>query len=114
MDGIDEIFRVYTRYAMQNKLPGEVHIRFTKKLIKAQILQIAREKTLKYKEKEIVVLKQIPRRVREMRREYQFLTKILLQKGVNYRWLLPEGLVFMWQQQIYRIDSMDKAKAFYA
>uniref|UniRef100_A0A8C6X6C3 Uncharacterized protein n=1 Tax=Naja naja TaxID=35670 RepID=A0A8C6X6C3_NAJNA len=62
------------------QLPREVHIRFMKKAIKTQILQMAREKTLKYKDKEIVVLKQVPRRVREMRREYQFLTKILLKK----------------------------------
>uniref|UniRef100_A0A8C6VDL0 Uncharacterized protein n=1 Tax=Naja naja TaxID=35670 RepID=A0A8C6VDL0_NAJNA len=70
MQGIQKI-----EYAMINKLPREVHIRFIKKIIKTQILQVAREKTLKYKGKEIVVLKQLPRRVREMRREYTFLTK---------------------------------------
>uniref|UniRef100_A0A2D4KAY1 L1 transposable element RRM domain-containing protein n=1 Tax=Micrurus paraensis TaxID=1970185 RepID=A0A2D4KAY1_9SAUR len=68
MDGMDEIFHVYTRYAMRNRLPREVHIRFTKKTIKSQILQVAREKTLKYKDKEIMVLKQVLRRVREIRR----------------------------------------------
>uniref|UniRef100_A0A2D4KB29 L1 transposable element RRM domain-containing protein n=1 Tax=Micrurus paraensis TaxID=1970185 RepID=A0A2D4KB29_9SAUR len=68
MDGMDEIFRIYTRYAMRNRLPREVHIRFTKKTIKSQILQVAREKTLKYKDKEIMVLKQVLRRVREIRR----------------------------------------------
>uniref|UniRef100_A0A2D4MPG2 L1 transposable element RRM domain-containing protein n=1 Tax=Micrurus spixii TaxID=129469 RepID=A0A2D4MPG2_9SAUR len=34
MDGIDEVFQVYTRYAMRHKLPREVHVRFTKKTIK--------------------------------------------------------------------------------
>uniref|UniRef100_A0A8C6X8C1 L1 transposable element RRM domain-containing protein n=1 Tax=Naja naja TaxID=35670 RepID=A0A8C6X8C1_NAJNA len=107
---MDEVFCVHTRYAMRNKLPREVHIRFTKKIIKTQILQMTREKTLKYKDKEIVVLKQVPRRVRETRREYLFLTKELkggrykkrrgepqkelLRKGINYRWLIPEGLLF--------------------
>uniref|UniRef100_A0A670YWX4 L1 transposable element RRM domain-containing protein n=1 Tax=Pseudonaja textilis TaxID=8673 RepID=A0A670YWX4_PSETE len=107
MDGIDEIYRVFTRYAMRNNLPREVHIRFTKKSMKTQILQVAREKTLKYKGKEILVLKQIPRRVREMRREYRFLTKMLLKKEVTYRWLIPEGLMFTWQEQRHRIDSTD-------
>uniref|UniRef100_A0A8C5T3D8 L1 transposable element RRM domain-containing protein n=1 Tax=Laticauda laticaudata TaxID=8630 RepID=A0A8C5T3D8_LATLA len=113
MDGMHEVFHVYTRYAMRNKLPREIHIRFTKKTIKTQILQVAREKTLKYKAKEIVVLKQVPRRVREMRREYQFLTKALLKKGVNYRWLIPEGLMFIWQEQRHRINSVEKAELFY-
>uniref|UniRef100_A0A670ZWJ4 L1 transposable element RRM domain-containing protein n=1 Tax=Pseudonaja textilis TaxID=8673 RepID=A0A670ZWJ4_PSETE len=54
MDGIDEIYRVFTRYAMRNNLPREVHIRFTKKSMKTQILQVAREKILKYKGKEIL------------------------------------------------------------
>uniref|UniRef100_A0A8C5SIT9 Uncharacterized protein n=1 Tax=Laticauda laticaudata TaxID=8630 RepID=A0A8C5SIT9_LATLA len=60
-------------YAMRNKFPREIHIRFTKKIIKTQILQVARKKTLKFKDKEIVVLKQLPRR--DMRREYLFLNK---------------------------------------
>uniref|UniRef100_A0A2D4GST9 L1 transposable element RRM domain-containing protein n=1 Tax=Micrurus corallinus TaxID=54390 RepID=A0A2D4GST9_MICCO len=51
MDGMDEVFRVFTRYAARNNLPREVHIRFTKKTIKTQILQVAREKMLKYKDK---------------------------------------------------------------
>uniref|UniRef100_A0A2D4KJC8 L1 transposable element RRM domain-containing protein n=2 Tax=Micrurus TaxID=8634 RepID=A0A2D4KJC8_9SAUR len=38
MDGIDEVFQVYTRYAMRHKLPREVHVRFTKKAIKKEIL----------------------------------------------------------------------------
>uniref|UniRef100_A0A8C6XCT7 L1 transposable element RRM domain-containing protein n=1 Tax=Naja naja TaxID=35670 RepID=A0A8C6XCT7_NAJNA len=113
MDGMDEVFRVHTRYAMRNKLPREVHIRFTKKITKTQILQMTREKTLKYKDKEIVVLKQVPRRVRETRREYLFLTKELLRKGINYRWLIPEGLLFTWREQRHRIDTVEKAESFY-
>uniref|UniRef100_A0A8C6XMS3 L1 transposable element RRM domain-containing protein n=1 Tax=Naja naja TaxID=35670 RepID=A0A8C6XMS3_NAJNA len=113
LNGMDEVFRVYTRYAMRNKLPREVHIRFTKKIIKTQILQMAREKMLKYKDKEIVVLKQVPRRVRETRREYLFLTKELLKRGVNYRWLIPEGLLFTWREQRHRIDTVEKAELFY-
>uniref|UniRef100_A0A2H6N7L5 L1 transposable element RRM domain-containing protein n=1 Tax=Micrurus carvalhoi TaxID=3147026 RepID=A0A2H6N7L5_9SAUR len=66
-----------------------------RKLLK-HILQVEREKILKYKDKEIVVLKQVPRTVREIRREY---FKELLKRGVNYRWLIPEGLLFTWQEQ---------------
>uniref|UniRef100_A0A2D4GSU3 L1 transposable element RRM domain-containing protein n=1 Tax=Micrurus corallinus TaxID=54390 RepID=A0A2D4GSU3_MICCO len=99
MDGMDEVFHVFTRYAARNNLPREVLIRFMKKPTKAQILQVAREKTLKYKDKEIMVLKQVPRRVREIRREYLFLTKELLKRGINYRWLVPEDLLLTWQEQ---------------
>uniref|UniRef100_A0A8C6VIY2 L1 transposable element RRM domain-containing protein n=1 Tax=Naja naja TaxID=35670 RepID=A0A8C6VIY2_NAJNA len=112
-DGIDETFRIYTRYATRNKLPREIHIRFTKKSIKSQILQAARDKTLKYNNKDIMVLKQVPRRIRESRREYVFLSKELLRRGVNYRWLIPEGLLFVWWEQRHRINTVEKAELFY-
>ncbi|XP_026579894.1 uncharacterized protein LOC113452651 [Pseudonaja textilis] len=113
MDGMDEIYRVYTSYTMRNKLPREVHVRFTKKTMRTEILQKARGDPLKYKGKEIKALKQIPRKVRDLRREYQFLTKILIKKEVNYRWLILEGLTFVWQEQGHRIDSVERAELFY-
>uniref|UniRef100_A0A8C6XLJ3 Uncharacterized protein n=1 Tax=Naja naja TaxID=35670 RepID=A0A8C6XLJ3_NAJNA len=64
-------------YAMRNKLPREIHIRFTKKSIKSQILQAARDNTLKYNNKDITVLKQVPRRIRESRREYVPIQRIV-------------------------------------
>uniref|UniRef100_A0A2D4ID63 Uncharacterized protein n=1 Tax=Micrurus lemniscatus lemniscatus TaxID=129467 RepID=A0A2D4ID63_MICLE len=57
-------------------------------------------------------MKQIPRRIRDIRREYSFLTKELLKRGINYRWLIPEGLLFTWQEQRHRIETLDKAELF--
>uniref|UniRef100_A0A2D4L6G4 Uncharacterized protein n=1 Tax=Micrurus paraensis TaxID=1970185 RepID=A0A2D4L6G4_9SAUR len=48
-----------------------------------------------------------------MRREYLFLTKELLKRTVNYIWLVPEGLMFTWQEQKHRIDIVEKAELFY-
>uniref|UniRef100_A0A2D4ILK3 L1 transposable element RRM domain-containing protein n=1 Tax=Micrurus lemniscatus lemniscatus TaxID=129467 RepID=A0A2D4ILK3_MICLE len=101
---IDEIFRVQTRYALKNKLPREVHVRFTKKVI-TEILQKARDDTLKYRGKVITVLKQIPRNVKDLRRKYQFLTKCLIKRGINFRWLIPEGIMVTWHEQRHRLDS---------
>uniref|UniRef100_A0A2D4GT93 Uncharacterized protein n=1 Tax=Micrurus corallinus TaxID=54390 RepID=A0A2D4GT93_MICCO len=67
---------------------------------------------MKYKVKEITVLKQVPRRIRDIRREYTFLTKELLKRGINYRWLIPEGLLFTWKEQRHRIYSLEKAELF--
>uniref|UniRef100_A0A2H6N9Y8 L1 transposable element RRM domain-containing protein n=1 Tax=Micrurus carvalhoi TaxID=3147026 RepID=A0A2H6N9Y8_9SAUR len=46
---MDKIFRVQTRYGMRHKLPREVHIRFTKKAIRTEILKAVRDEPLKYK-----------------------------------------------------------------
>uniref|UniRef100_A0A2D4LGQ0 L1 transposable element RRM domain-containing protein n=1 Tax=Micrurus spixii TaxID=129469 RepID=A0A2D4LGQ0_9SAUR len=95
---------------IQQMMKNEERI-LTKKAIKTQILQSSRDEPLKYKDKETVVLKQVPRKVREIR-EYQFLTEYLIKKGVNDRWLFPEDLMFTWQEQRHRIDSVEKAELF--
>uniref|UniRef100_A0A2D4L112 L1 transposable element RRM domain-containing protein n=1 Tax=Micrurus paraensis TaxID=1970185 RepID=A0A2D4L112_9SAUR len=58
INDMDEIFRVQTRYGMRHKLPREVHIGFTKKAIRTEILKVVKDEPLKYKGKEITVLKQ--------------------------------------------------------
>lgn len=50
-------YLVNTRYAAKHKQPTEVHVRFTKKAMKAEVLQIARDDPLKYKEEETCIEK---------------------------------------------------------
>ncbi|XP_015668958.1 ubiquitin carboxyl-terminal hydrolase 14 isoform X1 [Protobothrops mucrosquamatus] len=110
---LDQIYRVNSNYARKNKVPREVHVRFLRKSVRDKILRRVRDDPLKYKGKEIVVLKQIPRRIRESRREYQFLTRKLIEKGVNFRWLIPEGILIYWNMKRYRLDTTLKAMEFY-
>uniref|UniRef100_A0A2D4GSG4 L1 transposable element RRM domain-containing protein n=1 Tax=Micrurus corallinus TaxID=54390 RepID=A0A2D4GSG4_MICCO len=110
---IDEIFRIHTTYARRHKLPREVHVRFVKKSIRDKILNKARDEPLQYKGKQLVVLKHIPRRVRDLRKQYHFLTSVLIKYNVNFRWLIPEGILVTWQEKKYRLDSLDKAMEFY-
>ncbi|XP_070584357.1 tropomyosin alpha-1 chain-like [Erythrolamprus reginae] len=60
---IDEINRVQTSYARKRNLPREVHIKFIRKTLRDDILKWSRDEDLKYKEKEVIILKQVPRRV---------------------------------------------------
>uniref|UniRef100_A0A8C6VAK8 ADRM1 26S proteasome ubiquitin receptor n=1 Tax=Naja naja TaxID=35670 RepID=A0A8C6VAK8_NAJNA len=110
---MDEIFRIHTIYARRHKLPREVHVRFVKKSIRDKILNKARDEPLQYKGKQLVVLKHIPRRVRDLRKQYHFLTSVLIKCNVNFRWLIPVGILVTWQKKKYRLDSLDKAMKFY-
>ncbi|XP_070789403.1 tropomyosin-like [Pituophis catenifer annectens] len=106
---IDEIYRVFTNYAQRNRLPKEVHIRFVRKLVKEEIYKKMREKPIIYKGKEIITLKQIPRRIRETRKNYNFLTTELHKHKIMFRWLTPEGLLVSWQDKKYKLDTLEKA-----
>lgn len=72
-----------------------------------------RDEPMTYKGKEIQTLKQIPRRVREQRRHYQFLTMQLIKYKVMFMWLIPEGMLISWQNKKFKIDTLDKAQEFY-
>ncbi|XP_032073547.1 proteasomal ubiquitin receptor ADRM1 homolog isoform X1 [Thamnophis elegans] len=110
---IGEIFRIHTNYTRRHKLPREVRVRFTKKRLRDEILKRSREEPLKYKRKKNVMLKQVPRRVTDQRRQYQFLTSQLIKCNVIFRWLIPEGILVIWQNKRFRLDSLDKAYAFF-
>lgn len=71
-----------------------------------------REDTVIYKGKEVLTLKQVPRRARDRRREYNFLTNQLNKLKIKFRWLIPEGLLISWEGRKFRIDSIEKAQDF--
>lgn len=109
---IDEAYRVYTNYARRHKLPREVHVRLTKKTLRDETLHKARDQSVTYKGQQITILKQIPRRVREQRHNYQFITSQLRKHNAPYRWLLPEGLLVTWQERKIKIESIYDAQDF--
>uniref|UniRef100_A0A2D4HAE2 L1 transposable element RRM domain-containing protein n=1 Tax=Micrurus lemniscatus lemniscatus TaxID=129467 RepID=A0A2D4HAE2_MICLE len=96
LEELDEVYRVSTNYVRRHKCPKEVHVRFARRKVQDIIYKISREETIKYKDEEIFVLKQIPKRVREARRDYKSLAAQLNQKGIMFKWLVPEGMLITW------------------
>uniref|UniRef100_A0A2H6MYE0 L1 transposable element RRM domain-containing protein n=1 Tax=Micrurus carvalhoi TaxID=3147026 RepID=A0A2H6MYE0_9SAUR len=80
LNELDEVYRVIMNYARRYRLPKEVHIRFARKKVRDILYKIAREEGIQYRGKEIQVLKQVPRRVREQRMDYRFLATYLNKK----------------------------------
>ncbi|KAJ7341467.1 hypothetical protein JRQ81_005593 [Phrynocephalus forsythii] len=74
---IDQIYRVNSSFARKNKVPREVHVVFVRRKIKEDILRRLRENTLKINDQEITILKQTPWKIRDIRKQYFFLTNKL-------------------------------------
>ncbi|XP_026541541.1 nucleoporin GLE1-like [Notechis scutatus] len=110
---MDDVYRVSTSYARRNKLPKEVHIRFTRRKVRDIIYKISREEAIVYKGKEIQILKQIPRRVREQKRDYKFLATQLNKRDILFHWLIPEGMLVSWEEKKIKIDTLEKAQELY-
>uniref|UniRef100_A0A2D4IM81 L1 transposable element RRM domain-containing protein n=1 Tax=Micrurus lemniscatus lemniscatus TaxID=129467 RepID=A0A2D4IM81_MICLE len=60
---LDDVYRVYTNYVRRYRLLKEVHVRFSRKKVRDIIYKITRDELMTYKGKEIITLKQIPKRV---------------------------------------------------
>lgn len=110
---MDEIYRVHTNYAKQHHLPREVHIRFARKKFRDTIYKITREEPMTYNGKEIITLKQVPRRIREQRKDYRFLANTLNRKNILFRWITPEGMLISWQSKRIKVDDLEKAQEMY-
>ncbi|XP_015280709.1 PREDICTED: apolipoprotein A-IV-like [Gekko japonicus] len=109
---IEAIYRVNSAYARRNKVPREVQIKFYRRDLKDNILKTASEKTLKVGESQIRILREIPWKVREKRFEYQTLVELLKQQNIQFRWLIPEGLFFIYKGKRYKINSLFKLEEF--
>uniref|UniRef100_A0A2D4KTP3 Uncharacterized protein n=1 Tax=Micrurus paraensis TaxID=1970185 RepID=A0A2D4KTP3_9SAUR len=79
---LDEVYRIHTNYMRRHKLLREVHIRFVRKKVKDIIYKITKNKLKIYIDKEIVILKQIPRQVREQSKDYKFLASLLNKQNI--------------------------------
>lgn len=109
---INQAYRVNSSYARTSRIPHKVHVIFVRRVVRDRIFKITYEKLLTIQGKEIMILKQIPWKIRDIRRQYLFLTNKLNVKEINFRWLVPEGITVNWQSRRYRLDSVEKAKDF--
>ncbi|KAJ7303173.1 hypothetical protein JRQ81_012106, partial [Phrynocephalus forsythii] len=67
---------------------------------------------IKIKEFKVNILKDVPWRVRQIRKDFSFLTNLLLKQNIRYKWIYPEGLTLQWEKKTRRLDSLKKARAF--
>ncbi|KAJ7313435.1 hypothetical protein JRQ81_004803, partial [Phrynocephalus forsythii] len=110
---IEFIRRINSRFAKMNKLPRDVRVTFVRREMKQKVMRIMSEEPLTILGKEVVALKEIPRRIRETRKNYRFLTEELNKDSIRFRWLLPEGMIVNWQAKNIRLETIQEAREFY-
>lgn len=106
---LDYVYRMpaFTRRA---NAPPEMIIQFTRRCIKDWVLKASQGKHLEYQGKAIKILEDISWKVRQLRKQYEFLTKTLRDADIIYKRIYPEGLIFSWEGKNQKIDSVEKAE----
>lgn len=67
---------------------------------------------MKIKDQEVMVLKDIPWRMINRRKNYVKLVNILKENGIMFKWLMPEGLLVYFKGTRFNINSIFKMENF--
>ncbi|KAJ7313608.1 hypothetical protein JRQ81_005145, partial [Phrynocephalus forsythii] len=110
---IDQVYRVNSSYARKNKVSCELYVKCVRRAMRDMILRVVNNKPLKCQGKEILVLNQVLWKIRDVRKQYHFLTAKLNEKRINFSCLVLEGILVNWDSKKYRLDIIDIAKDFY-
>ena len=109
---IDLAYRINSAYARINEVPREIHVKFVRRSTREEILKAQRGSPLIYQQKTVAILKQIPRKIRDARRKFSFLSKTLFDHGIWFKWVTPEGMLVFWEGGRVRIKTVVEAEAF--
>lgn len=109
---LDHVFRIRSSYATKNKRPRDIIVNVMSKKMRDQIVLLSSKNPIEYKEKKVLILKELPRQVLAERKKYRKLTNKLKRKDVRFKWEMPTGLSFTYDDVRYKILSEAQTDKF--
>lgn len=110
---LDLAYRVNSAYATSKKLPRDIVIQLTTVRKKEEILKQHFETLLEIDNRQILVLKEIPKKkALNKRKRYKELTDYVKGKNIYYIWELPEGLSFQFKGKRQTLKTMEQMDNF--
>ncbi|XP_042312742.1 uncharacterized protein PF11_0207-like [Sceloporus undulatus] len=110
---IDKLFRIFSKVAQEKGLPRDIAVSFNNSRIRERIIQKNFKEGLTIDNVEVEIYRDLPLSILKQRQQYRFLTALLQRKNISYRWGNIEGVVFMFKERRFKINSLEKAKEFY-
>lgn len=68
---LEQVYRVNSKYAMQNQIPRDVVVQFSSRKMKEELLNKIYKDPLEYEGQTIRVLKELPKKVTESRKQFK-------------------------------------------
>lgn len=110
---IDSAYRINSRIAAQRNLPRDVVIYFSRKARRNEIIWTYYQQRFQIANQDIILLKEVPYKMLQKRKEFAFLTQELKNRQIPFRWNIPTGIMVTFDNKSYRLDTPQKAKDFY-
>lgn len=109
---LDYVFRVHNLFTKRANQPPELVIKLYRRLFRDSVLSAPGISEASYNGNKLTILREVPWKIRQNRKQYKTFTRILREKGVVFRWLVPEGLQVLWEGKWAKIESLTKLQKF--
>ncbi|XP_062828305.1 uncharacterized protein LOC134296698 [Anolis carolinensis] len=109
---LDRVYRINTGYSKRNKT-RDVIITFGRKCIRDEILRENAKRSIFYKDKRVIIMKEVSQQSLARRRKYNFLTEELIKRKIKFRWEKTEGITVTLNDTRHWLNTEEKARAFY-
>nr|XP_016850382.1 PREDICTED: polyamine-modulated factor 1-binding protein 1-like [Anolis carolinensis] len=110
---LDRVYRITTGYSKRNKTTRDAIITFTRKRIRDEILKENAKRSIFYKDKRVIIMKEVSQQSLARCRKYAFLTEELSKRRIKFRWEKTEGITVTFNDIRYWLNTEEKARAFY-
>lgn len=107
---IDTVYRVNSNYAAQNKIPRDIVVQFSSKKMKEEILSKSYKDPLELEGDQIKILKELPKKVIDSRKQFKPLTDNLKKLKIRFRWEIPIGLSFFFKGKRKTISDLQEMR----
>lgn len=106
------VHRAHTGFTRSHNQVPELIIKCVRRAMRDYIFKDPDINKCEYNGNKLVILKEVPWRIRQRRKAYKDLTKRLHKCAISFRWLIPEGVQFVFNNKTIKLDSMQKAQDF--
>lgn len=94
---LNSVYRVNSKFAVQNLLPRDAVVQFTNKKMKKEIISKSFKEPLELEGKSIKVLKELPKKVIDSRKTFRPLSDKLKKMKIRFKWEIPIGVSFFFK-----------------
>ncbi|XP_048348363.1 uncharacterized protein LOC125430482 [Sphaerodactylus townsendi] len=109
---VDQIYRVNTRSSRNKSQPRDIVFSCVRRDLREELLRANSKKNYQLDGNKIIIMKELPVSIQQRRKDYRRMTSFLMDEKIKYRWIIPEGLLFLWKGKRINITTVPQAQEF--
>lgn len=109
---VDKIVRLRNRRSTKEGWTNDVIVHFNSRSIKEEIIKASYDNPIEFNGRKVMLIRELPKQVVTFRRDMRKLTEKLWIKKIWFRWEVPLGISFIWNEKHITIKTEEQMEAF--